>query len=473
MPDVEQKSITGPMPLLRKIGPKLERQREPLQGAFFWLTAFYLVYCARPEDWIPGLKYLPLAKITSVCALLALVFSIGRGKRSFRNLPREGRYLIALVCFLVLTSFFSPVWRGGAFVRSLDFAKVAVVWVLTYFVITNFERLRQIIFVQTASVAVIAIISVVRGRNTPRLVGVLSGIYDNSNDLAFAIVLSLPFCLAFFLQGRGPARKILWTVAMLFMAITVFLTASRAGFIELAITSCFCLWHFGIKGKRPLLIIASFVIGVILLLGVGGKLRDRFSAMSGHSQVEKSAYGSYQERRQLLISSMQAMARYPVFGIGVQNFVSYSGIWKEVHNCYLQIGAEGGFPALLLYLLFFSRAFANLRHLRKLDLDVKMRLFVGALHSSLVGFVIGALFAPEAYQYFSYFAVAQTSVILAIVREKDAETCYSVMPPKLLTFRRRTVPFAAAMPLTAPHHAVVSFPSRSTNAKSLPRLWRA
>lgn len=461
------------MPLLTKNGPKLEQKREPLQGAFFWLSAFYLVYCARPEDWIPGLKYLPLAKITSVCALLALVFSIGRAKRRFRNLPREGRYLIALVCFLVLTSFFSPVWRGGAFVRSLDFAKVAIVWVLTYFVVTNFKRLRQIIFVQTASVAVIAIISVVRGRNTPRLIGVLSGIYDNSNDLAFAIVLSLPFCLAFLLQGRGPARKMMWTVAMLVMAVAVFLTASRAGFIELAITSCFCLWHFGIKGKRPLLILASFVVGVVLLLGVGGKLRNRFSAISGHSKVEQSAYGSYQERRQLMISSMQAMARYPLFGIGVQNFVSYSGIWKEVHNCFLQIGAEGGFPALALYLLFFRRAFANLRQLRRLNLDVEMRLFVGALHSSLVGFIIGALFAPEAYQYFSYFAVAQTSVILAMVREKDLETCYPVMPPKLFTFRHSTEPFVAAMPLTWPPHPVVSLASKSINAKSFQRLWRA
>ncbi len=458
------------MALLKKIAPKVEQKREPLQGAFFWLSAFYVVYCARPEDWIPGLKYLPLAKITTACGLVALVFSIGRAKRSFRHLPREGHYLIALVCFLVLTSLFSPVWRGGAFFSSLDFAKVAVVWVLTFLVITNFKRLRQIIFIQTASVAVISIIAVARGRNTPRLIGVLGGNYDNSNDLAFAIVLSLPFCLAFLLQGRGPARKMMWTAAMLVMAIAVFLTASRAGFIELVITTFFCLWHFGIKGRRPLLIVASFVVGAILLLGLGGKLKNRFFAISGHSQLEQSAYGSYQERRQLMISSIQAMARYPLFGIGVHNFVSYSGIWKEVHNCYLQIAAEGGIPALALYLLFFRRAFANMRRLRRLDLDVEMRLFVGALHSSLVGFMIGALFAPEAYQYFSYFAVAQTSVILAMTREKDPEICSSAMPRTLFTFRHSTEPFAVATPLRRPHHQLVSLASKSTNAKSLQQL---
>jgi O-antigen ligase len=463
------------MALLEIIAPKVEQKREPLQGAFFWLSAFYVVYCARPEDWIPGLKYLPLAKITSVCALMALLLSIGRAKRSFRNLPREGCYLIALVCFLVLTSFFSPVWKGGAFANSLDFAKVAVAWVLTFLVITNFKRLRQIIFIQTASVAVIAIISVVKGRNAPRLEGVLGGIYDNSNDLAFAIVLCLPFCLAFLLQGRGPVRILMWLLAMLIMAMALFLTASRSGFIELTMTAFVCLWHFGVKGKRPLLIAATFAVGGVLLLGVGGKLKNRFFAISGesNSQLEQTAYGSYQERRQLMITSIQAMARYPIFGIGIHNFVTYSGIWKEVHNSFLQIGAEGGIPGLVLYLLVFRCAFANLRRLRRLDLDVEIRLFVVALHSSLVGFITGAFFAPEAYHYFPYFAVAETSVIWAMVREKDPEIVFPAMPRTLFTFRHSTEPFAVAMPLRRPHHQNgFSRIEILPRAKSLQRLWR-
>jgi O-antigen ligase len=116
------------------------------------------------------------------------------------------------------------------------------------------------------------------------------------------------------------------------------------------------------------------------------------------------------------------MARYPIFGVGVHNFVVYSGRWKEVHDAYLQMGVEGGIPALILYLLFFWCGFSNLRRLRKMrDLDPEIVLFVGALHSSLIGFIVGAFFAPEAYQFFPYFAVAQTSVIWAIVREQGVE----------------------------------------------------
>ena len=424
------------MALLEKVVPnapprKLDQHPEPLPGAFFWLCAFYVVYCARPEDWIPGLKFFPLAKICGVAGLVALSFSVGRSKRSLRNLPPEGLYLVVLVCFLVFASVFSPVWKGGALNHALDFAKVAVAWVLTFLVTTNFRRLRQIIFIQTASVAIIAVVCILKSRSTPRLQGVLGGIYDNSIDLAFAIVLCLPFCLAFLLQARDPLRKMMWTLAMLVMAIVVFLTASRGGFIELAITASFCLWHFGIEGKRPQLIAVSFVLGALLLLGAGGNLAKRFIAISGdiNSDLDERAYGSYQEREYLMISSMQAMARYPFFGIGVNNFVVYSGNWKEVHNCYLEIGAEGGIPALVLYLLSFKCGFANLRRLRKLDLDSEMMLFVGALHSSLVGFVVGAFFAPEAYQFFPYFAVAQTSVIWAMVREQQTDVLFPLQRP--------------------------------------------
>jgi uncharacterized membrane protein YfcA len=70
--------------------------------------------------------------------------------------------------------------------------------------------------------------------------------------------------------------------------------------------------------------------------------------------------------------------------------------------------------------MFFARGFRNLRILRRTpNLDQQTVLFVGALHSSLVGFAVGAVFAPEAYQFFPYFAIAFTSTLLQTVRERE------------------------------------------------------
>jgi O-antigen ligase len=399
------------------------KTKDVLSGSFFWLSAFYFVYCIRPEDWIPGFKNIPLAKIAAFFAIVALLSSMGKVKRRYRDLPKEATYLLLLIGLMFLSAVFSPVWRGGAFLRTLDFAKVWVTWVLTYFLITSVQRLRRIIFIQAGSVAVICVVSVMKGHSHPRLEGVLGGIYSNPNDLAFAVVLSLPFCLAFLLATKSIPRMVLWALAMLCMAVALFMTASRAGFITLLIAGAVCLWHFAIKGRRPLLIVAVILIGTVLL-GVAGKtLRERFAALSGEgleSKLDTSAYGSFEDRKYLIRRAFEGMEHYPLLGVGTRNFVTYSGVWREVHVSYLQIGVEGGIPALILYLMFFWSGFANLRGLRRrTDLDGQTKLFVGALHSSLVGFAIGACFAPEAYQFFPYYAVAYTSVLLAMVQKSD------------------------------------------------------
>src|SRR5690349_13627147 len=196
---------------------------EPLRGAFFWLSAFFVVYCARPEDWIPGLKYIPLAKISGIFALLGLVFSTGRSKRGLRDLPREAFYLCGIIAFFYLAALLSPVWKGGAFLKTVDWSKAVVAWVLIFLGVSSFERLRKIIFIQTASVVMIAVVSVLKGRNHPRLDGVIGGIYSNPNDLAFAIVLSLPFCIAFLLHTKKLLRKLVWMAAILAMCTALFL----------------------------------------------------------------------------------------------------------------------------------------------------------------------------------------------------------------------------------------------------------
>jgi O-antigen ligase len=395
---------------------------DSLATAFFWLTAFYFVYCARPHEIIPGLGKLPLAKLTSGFALLSLCMSIGRSQRRLSDLPREAYCLLAMISLLFVSAVLSPVWRGGAFFVTLDFAKVFILWLLGFLVITNEARFRRIIFIQASSVALISLIALVKGHSVERLDSVVGGIYSNPNDLAFAIVLSMPFCLAFMLDSPRLFAKGAWCLAMFVMAIALLLTASRAGFLDLVISGAVCLWHLGVKGRRTYLIAMTACLGVVLVAIAGGKLKERFAAMGDNptveSRSEESAAESYEERKALITKSIEAIATHPILGLGADNFVVYSDMWREVHVSYLQIAVEGGIPVLILYLLFFQRGFANLRELRTRQLDPRTELYTGALHASLVGFVVGAAFAPQAYLYFPYLTVLYTSVLYAVVHQR-------------------------------------------------------
>ena len=72
--------------------------------------------------------------------------------------------------------------------------------------------------------AVICVISIIKGHDQPRLEGVIGGIYSNPNDLAFAVVLTLPFALAFLITAVKIA-EVLWLLGMLVMLAAIFLTA--------------------------------------------------------------------------------------------------------------------------------------------------------------------------------------------------------------------------------------------------------
>ena len=441
----------NPVPAEVSGRPTSFRVSDPTRSAFFWLSAFFVVYCARPEDWIPGLKYLPLAKLTAIPAMWGLFTTLGKTKRTFKDLPKEAKLLLTMIGLLYVGAFLSPVWRGGALTRTTDFSKIYIAWVMVFLLVTTFDRLRRIIFIQVFSVMLVCAAAIIKGHGTHRLEGVLGGIYSNPNDLAFAIVLSLPFALAFMITARNSFIKVLWLSGMLVMAVAIFMTASRAGFIDLIISGGVTLYYFAIKGKRPYLIVATGLVGIVVMTAAGGRLYDRFAALSGDSTTDQSAYGSYEDRKYLMVRALDAIEHYPILGLGVRNFSTYSLIWHDVHMTYLQICAEGGIAVLILYLMFFYRGFKNLKTLRQTkNLDPDIVLFIGALQSSLVGFVVGACFAPEGYQFFPYFAVAFTATLLQIVKEQQQQTG------------------TAPAPANKPHHFLDVYADRGTTGAVSP-----
>lgn len=394
-------------------------QKEPLAGAFFWVLAFFVVYCARPEDWIPGVAHLHLALVAGVFALIAFVTSLGRMKE---GMPKEVFYLILLLVQLALASILSPVWKGNAVAQTIEFAKMVLIVVVIALAVASLARLRKLIFVQAASVVAVALISIKSGHLVGgRLFGALNGMYSNPNDLAIALVLSVPLCLVFLFRARGVARKLAWTVAVLAMIFAIFRTGSRAGFIALVIAGLFCMWDFGIKGRRLYLPVLAVVVLTVAFALAGSEVTQRLSATFSTSNTQESAYGSALARKQLLIKSLKVTAEHPLFGIGPGDFQAISGHWQPTHNVYTALSAEGGIPALILFLMIYWRAFGNLRRVREFEAsDSELGMFASAMRASLWAFAVAGPFFPDAYQYFVYFMFVFTTILCRLVDQKGA-----------------------------------------------------
>lgn len=394
---------------------------EPFAAAYFWLVLFFIVYCARPEDWIPHLTAVPLAKVAAIPALVALLVAIGQLQR---RPPREVVLLVLLFVQLCVSAVLSPVWRGGAVNNVLEFSKPVMMAVLAMLVVLTLPRLRRIILIQSASVVFVTVLSLVKNARdgTGRLTGAVNGMYGNPNDLAFCIVCALPFCLAFSLRAKGALQKAAWALSLLAMVYAMFLTGSRGGLLALVIATGVCLWEFAIKGHRPRLVALAVVAGVAIAIIAGRTLKERWSAMSSSqldSRDDVAAYASAVQRRELLKKSLVVTAKHPLFGVGLGNFVVLSGNWHVAHNSYTEMGAEGGIPALVLYLMILGCGFKNVRQTEPLAHgDAETMLLAGALRATLVGCMVGSFFASYEYQIFTYLTIAYTTALVGLAEAK-------------------------------------------------------
>jgi O-antigen ligase len=379
--------------------------------AYAAVLLFIVVYCVRPNDWIPGAAEFPFAKIVGFFALAAFFLSVGRLGR----LPKEVVYLLLLFGQLCLTVPFSPVWRRAALMHVLDFSKVVLITLVMSLTVTSLPRLRRTIFVQTACVALIAALAVLRGTFLyGRLEGVGKGDFQNSNDLALAVAMNFPFAFAFLLRARNPLAKAVWALVLMVMATAPLLTASRSGFLAILVAVGVSLWEFALRGRRHYLLVAAGIMGLGMLVLGSTRLKERFNAIANPGE-DSTAHGSFEERKLLLWRSVEVTMEHPLFGVGPGMFPTISGRWKVAHNSYTQLSSEGGLPALILYLMILWRAFANVRS-KKWSAREKTEplLFAGALRASLAAYAVGSLFASVVYSFFPYFLVAYTTALAQI-----------------------------------------------------------
>lgn len=396
-------------------------QRKPLLGAFVALLLFMVIYYARPGDWIPGLSHAPLAKITGILALIALVISV---RHMRQRLPPETVFLALLVGQLFLAAALSPVWRGGAIQATLDFAKVLMIVLVIVTAVSTPQRLRVLIFTQAISVSVIATVVLWKGRLLlGRLEGILGGNYSDPNDMALTIVMSLPLCLALLFLSRNRLWKILWAVSILVMTYVIFLTGSRSGFLALIVTIAVSLWEFAIRGRRRYLLALAALAGFILWQSSGGMLAGRLKGTFNAKEDTAAAYGSAQARQQLFWRSIEVTTDHPFFGVGPGNFDQVSGQWHTTHNSLTLMSSEGGVPALVLYVLILWCGFKNLRATTRLARGQAVSsVLARALFASLAGFAVGSLFLSMAYQFFPYILVAYTTALFSIARKSSAQS---------------------------------------------------
>jgi probable O-glycosylation ligase (exosortase A-associated) len=173
------------------------------------------------------------------------------------------------------------------------------------------------------------------------------GLDNNGAGLMLAMVV--PFCYFFFLAERRWWR---WGFFLCLIPAfhSVMLTYSRGAMLSTLIVSIGILLTTSRQRLMQTIVVTLLLAGMVLSLA-GPDVRKRFLSIS---KSERDA--SAQSRLDSWHAGWLIAKDYPWFGVGIRNANLLTKMYgadmegRTIHNVYIQIAADAGFPAAIIYI---------------------------------------------------------------------------------------------------------------------------
>jgi probable O-glycosylation ligase (exosortase A-associated) len=339
-----------------------------LHQPFWGVLLYYTLAVLRPQylwEWA-----LPIEIRWSLAA--AVIVLIGFGLNFNRFFNRCSINLITtlmighgLLIFLSVITAFDPVVAQS---WATDYAKVLLIAVIAGLVIEHFWQIRL------AAAMILLMLGYIawevnfqyffQNHRLDILHYGYAGLDNNGAGLLMAMAIPFAYCFAL----RGVGRWNIWTriaavVLGMLLVHSLLLTYSRGAMLSAVIGVAWLLLHhrprWQIGGMAGLII-----VGVLLL--AGPEIRREFMSTKDYQQ-DKSAHS----RLDSWAAAWDMAWDYPLLGTGVRNSNHFSQNYgadhqnRTIHNQYLQIAADSGVPAAILYVAMLGAALYNLTRARR------------------------------------------------------------------------------------------------------------
>lgn len=405
---------------------------------FFMFTVVLLKSLSKKTAGILKSPFLPPLVLFGVSIALSLLVAYVRGihdtttpysfKWSYATArPLFGYLLFFSVAFALRTERQIRFVVNGAIVIAVI---VAMMMVLQYFMGTG---TRLFLGTETANIRV------------EELSGDVTGVTRSLPPGMALMLIMLPVSVVLSALSTGRARNVYGGVVLCLCAGLVFmftrnywLTSILSMIIAWLMMNWMARWKMILIGSAVLVLAVVAMLGATRLAGEGGAkfakaLSDRFSSsFESQTYSSPSVTGRLEENRY----AMDQIKRYPIFGIGVGNPLSYKqGMrpWGRtmvrfpcfwMHNSYLELWAVYGIIGILSFFwlsaTFFKRSLAVFRRAQNL---FQSAVGVG-LFAAYVGFMIRAIVTMSVlHEAFNITSVALAWGIIEAIHRLQNVPC--------------------------------------------------
>ena len=323
--------------------------------------------------------------------------------------------------------------------RYVEFLKIIGVALFTTGLVKNRDYLRVLVWIIALSFGFYGVkngIAGVLSGGSLVIVDGPGGMLADNNDFALALTMGVPMLLMLGLSERRKLmrRVMLGTVPL--TIITIAATHSRGAFLALTCTIMVLVW----RSKNRVAGIAVFVLlGIGAFIAAPQSYKDRIASIKTYEQ-DASAMG----RIAAWNVARNMIKAHPFFGVGYdkfqQNYRDFesagpdgqrgTGQTHVAHNSYLQLWAECGTPALLLYLALIGLTYLDLWRIRKMARERYhaswILSYTTMFEASFTGFAVGAMFLNRAgFDLFYHFVAIITVFGVLARREMEDPTSHT------------------------------------------------
>jgi probable O-glycosylation ligase (exosortase A-associated) len=354
----------------------------------------------------------PFAQVIGIFTIVGFF----TGKTPKLKLWHAETVVIALLVFWVtMTTFVFAFNPKGAYEEWDRFIKIQIFIFLTIMLVSDKGKLDGLVWVMALSVGFYGIkggVFTVSTGGSGRVWGPEGSFIAGNNELALALLMTVPLFRYLQLQQSNKWIKHALTVAMLLCMLSIVGTQSRGALLGIVAIGFF-LW---MKSRSKLgLGILLLIVGITIFFMMPESWWDRMGTIKTYEE-DSSAMSRL---RAWEVAWNVAKGTFVGGGANMWNLATYERFGSEtvvkafdVHSIYFEMLGEQGFPGFFLFMLLgwlFWRRCSRMISLCKDDPEKKWAADLAAmLQVSFIGYAVSGSFLGLAYfdYYYDLIAVA-------------------------------------------------------------------
>lgn len=251
------------------------------------------------------------------------------------------------------------------------------------------------------------------------------------NYYTASVLLGIPLALVLSRELESRLQRTALLGATFIVLAGMALAASRGGLLGLIAGIAF------LARRRRRLFRWALIGGILLAPAMFWRTSPLERLLHPTASDQKAA----NSRLKLWQAGLQMVRDHPLAGIGLGNFkfkvqkyaAHNANLDHIAHNAYLEIAAEMGLPALLLYLLILFSAWRDLDRAARLEnLPGWMKTSAEGLQAGLLSFCVAQVFLSAQYTKMLWLVIALSACMPTLCRIALAESAEPEQPAPAL-----------------------------------------